>query len=107
MTAEGQPASDWFEQAQTVVHMVDEPQHLWGLQEAGIDAGDAAAMERFSTEMLKRTLLPRSEWDELNESGHFVQLYESEDFLLRELSRFVGTGLGAGDAAIVIATEAH
>jgi hypothetical protein len=39
-------------------------------------------------------------------SGHVVQFYENPSFLLDQLSRFVGTALGAGDAAIVIARKA-
>ena len=38
---------------------------------------------------------------------HTVQFYTEDAFLLDGLSRFVGTALGAGDAAIVIATKAH
>src|SRR5882757_7246899 len=40
-------------------------------------------------------------------SGHSVQFYSQDTFLLDGLSRFVGTALGAGDAAIVLATRAH
>jgi len=36
-----------------------------------------------------------------------VQFYSDDSFLLEGLSRFIGSALGAGDAAIVIATEAH
>lgn len=39
--------------------------------------------------------------------GHVVHFYSEDAFLLDGLSRFIGTALGAGDAAIVIATEAH
>jgi PAS domain S-box-containing protein len=39
-------------------------------------------------------------------SGHVVQFYENPSFLLDQLSRFVGTALGAGDAAVVIARKA-
>ena len=38
---------------------------------------------------------------------HLVQFYEGEGFLLDELTRFVGVGLGAGGAVIVVATKAH
>src|ERR1700741_675760 len=38
-------------------------------------------------------------------SGHVVQFYENAYFLLDQLSRFVGTALGAGDAAVVIARK--
>jgi PAS domain S-box-containing protein len=50
---------------------------------------------------------PHSHWSEMSASEHFVQFYESEVFLLDSLSEFVGTGLSAGDACIVIATKAH
>jgi len=39
--------------------------------------------------------------------GHAVQFYENDSVFLDELSRFIGAALGAGDAAIVIATKAH
>lgn len=38
---------------------------------------------------------------------HFVQFYETDDFLLDVLSEFIGAGLGSGAACIVIATQAH
>lgn len=40
-------------------------------------------------------------------SAHSVQFYEEDDFLLNELTQFVGTALGSGRSAVVIATEAH
>lgn len=39
--------------------------------------------------------------------GHSVQFYGEDSSLLDELSRFIGTALVAGDAAVVIATKAH
>jgi signal transduction histidine kinase len=39
--------------------------------------------------------------------GHTVQFYADDSFLLDGLSRFIGTALGAGDSAIVLATPAH
>lgn len=38
---------------------------------------------------------------------HFVQFYEADDYLLNSLYDFASTALNAGDACIVIATEAH
>jgi PAS domain S-box-containing protein len=38
---------------------------------------------------------------------HFVQFYEQDDFLLDEVSGFIGEGLKAGEAGIVIATQPH
>jgi signal transduction histidine kinase len=39
--------------------------------------------------------------------GHAVQFYEKDSSLLDELSRFVGTALGSGQAAIIVATKNH
>jgi len=36
-----------------------------------------------------------------------VQFYGEDRFLIDELSRFIGTALGAGEAAVVIATKEH
>jgi signal transduction histidine kinase len=46
-------------------------------------------------------------WSDHGHSSHAVQFYGEDSFLLDELSRFVGTALGAGDAAVVIATSDH
>jgi len=39
--------------------------------------------------------------------AHTVQFYEDDVFLLRGLSRLLGSALGGGDACVVIATYAH
>ena len=39
--------------------------------------------------------------------GHVVQLYTDDASLIDVLSRFIGGALAAGDAAVVIATQAH
>ncbi|HEY4035775.1 MAG TPA: PAS domain S-box protein, partial [Ktedonobacteraceae bacterium] len=58
-------------------------------------------------DITKQKLVPRLNWSEMSESEHFVQFYETDDFLLDSLSSFIGTGLDAGDGCIVIATKAH
>src|SRR5947207_10107498 len=50
---------------------------------------------------------PPPDWSDFDPCGHVVQFYSDDSFLLEGLSRFIGTALGAGDAAIVIATKAH
>jgi PAS domain S-box-containing protein len=55
----------------------------------------------------ERNLVPYLHWNETSESEHFVQFYESDEFFLDSLSELVSTDLAAGDASIVIATEAH
>jgi PAS domain S-box-containing protein len=55
----------------------------------------------------RRKLAPRVQWSEMDTSEHFVQFYETDEFLLDSVSGFIGAGLGAGAACIVIATKAH
>jgi PAS domain S-box-containing protein len=55
----------------------------------------------------QNAIAPTAGWNESDLSGHVVQFYSADSFLLDSVSRFVGTALGAGDAAIVIATKAH
>ena len=38
---------------------------------------------------------------------HLVQLYTDEGFLARAVAEFIGGGLAAGEAAVIIATPAH
>jgi signal transduction histidine kinase len=52
-------------------------------------------------------LAPPANWFEQESVGHIVHFYSEEQNLLSELARFIGTALGAGDSAVVIATEPH
>jgi signal transduction histidine kinase len=42
-----------------------------------------------------------------NHPAHAVQFYGEDGFLLDELTQFIGTSLGAGESALVIATKDH
>jgi len=48
---------------------------------------------------------PRTDWSEMGESDHFVQFYEADAFLLSSLGGYIGEGLRAGDACVVVATK--
>jgi signal transduction histidine kinase len=50
---------------------------------------------------------PVPHWGEPDHRTHTAQFYADNAFLLDELSRFIGSALVAGDAAVVIATKAH
>src|SRR6266481_5856853 len=50
---------------------------------------------------------PVPHWHDRETGGHVVQFYSDDSFLLEALSKFVGTALVAGDAAVVIATQSH
>ncbi len=53
--------------------------------------------------MLRPTSMETVEID----SPHTVQFYSDDAFVMDALSRFIGGALASGDAAVVIATEAH
>jgi PAS domain S-box-containing protein len=55
----------------------------------------------------QQKLAPRLHWSEIYTSKHFVQFYENDAFLVDSVSSFLGTGLGTGDACVVIATQEH
>jgi PAS domain S-box-containing protein len=54
-------------------------------------------------------LVPPAPWPgtEVLTTSHLVLFYESDAFLADSLTRFIGDGLEAGDAAVVIATSRH
>jgi PAS domain S-box-containing protein/excisionase family DNA binding protein len=50
---------------------------------------------------------PDADLAESRECDHFVHFYEADGSLLDAVSDFIGAALHAGDAGVVIATEAH
>ncbi len=48
-----------------------------------------------------------TDWGDVELRGHDVKFYEDDAVLLDGLSQFIGSALGAGHAAIVIATQPH
>jgi hypothetical protein len=56
---------------------------------------------------VKQKEAARFDWSTIGPRSHAVQFYNSEGSLLDQLSRYVGTALVSGDAALVIATRAH
>src|SRR5512145_385433 len=51
-------------------------------------------------------MLP-TDWGDLGTSEHVIFVYEADAYLVDAVSRFVSTGLVAGEATIVIATPPH
>jgi signal transduction histidine kinase/ActR/RegA family two-component response regulator len=43
----------------------------------------------------------------MSDTEHFVQFYEADGFLLNSLRGFIGNAINSGDAALVVATQAH
>ncbi|HEV7472446.1 MAG TPA: ATP-binding protein [Pyrinomonadaceae bacterium] len=60
-----------------------------------------------AAEFAKLNYAPRSGWEDMSDSEHFVQFYEADGFLLNSLSGFIGRAITSGDAAIVISTQEH
>jgi signal transduction histidine kinase/CheY-like chemotaxis protein len=58
-------------------------------------------------ENIATLLAPRSEWNEKTQGSHCAHFYDTDSFLLNSLSNFVRTGLGAGDAVVIVANKAH
>jgi PAS domain S-box-containing protein len=59
------------------------------------------------TEMSTSTSLSGKQLYEHEHDGHVVQFYIDDEALLDSLSSFIGGALGAGQAAVVLATQAH
>lgn len=53
--------------------------------------------------------IPRrpSRWGQVSAGDHLIQIYDSEHVFLEALEWFVGSGLRAGEAVVVIATARH
>jgi signal transduction histidine kinase len=54
-----------------------------------------------------QTPVNKGSWSHHANHQHGVQFYSQDNFLLEELSEYIGNALRAGDAAIVVATEQH
>ncbi|HEX3600792.1 MAG TPA: ATP-binding protein [Lacipirellulaceae bacterium] len=50
---------------------------------------------------------PQIDWSETKESGHFVQFYENDEFLLDSVTAFIETSLSANGYGLVVATPEH
>jgi len=53
------------------------------------------------------SLVPVSHPGAIGDGSHFVQFYDNDYFLLDSITKYVSSGLKAGDACVVIATEEH
>jgi PAS domain S-box-containing protein len=58
-------------------------------------------------DLIHRELAPHLDGSAASASEHVVQFYESDAVLVSALTDYVGTGLRAGEAIVVIATQAH
>lgn len=54
-----------------------------------------------------QTRIQKHSWHQHGDHQHGVQFYSQDKFLIEELSEYIGNALRRGDAAIVVATDAH
>ena len=65
-------------------------------------------MSTAKSSLTSAALFPRSAPTTIrNSDSHVVQFYSEDDDFLNGLTQFVATALGAGDAAVVVATKSH
>jgi signal transduction histidine kinase len=51
--------------------------------------------------------VPQVNWSDIGPREHFVQFYESDEYLIESVAGFIGASLQAGEGAVVIATPEH
>ena len=69
--------------------------------------GPSRHPDRSDTSALATAALAPAHLDDAPDTSHLVRFYEHDRCLVEEMARFVGGALGAGDAAVVVATGAH
>src|SRR4051794_4440394 len=52
-------------------------------------------------------LAPHIDWSNMRDGEHFVQFYETDEYLIDSVSAYVGTALRDGRSSVVIATADH
>ena len=60
-----------------------------------------------NSRLTEATFAPPIDWNDLGETEHLVQFYESDAFLVDSVSGFIGAALKAREGSLVIATETH
>jgi PAS domain S-box-containing protein len=68
---------------------------------------DLEAILRSADRSLSSDAAPASDWSEIRENEHFVQFYETDDFLVDTVGGFIGAALARNESGVVIATPEH
>lgn len=71
-----------------------------------ITFADMASVTDFPEHFSKR-IAPNTDWTGMGGSDHFVQFYESDEFIVNSVAEFVIHGLTTGEVCVVIATRDH
>ena len=46
-------------------------------------------------------------WPQMKKAEHFVQFYESQEFIVQSVSDYIAQGLLTGETCIVVTTQEH
>ena len=74
-------------------------------KECGIT--EAAAAATGLGELVAKRIAPISDWTDMGGSEHFVQFYESDEFIINSVAEYIIHGLKTGETCIVVATGDH
>ncbi|HEU5381106.1 MAG TPA: PAS domain S-box protein [Ktedonobacteraceae bacterium] len=85
--------------------MTSTSQPIYLKQAAGQDP--VSVETRNSDNFLDQGIAPYRLESNVGSSDHLVQFYETDEFLLETVSSYIGSGLGAGNSCVIIATPAH
>jgi hypothetical protein len=58
-------------------------------------------------ERMSHRMAPTCDWTDMGCDAHFVQFFESDNFIVNEVSEYVLHGLKTGETCIVVATKSH
>jgi hypothetical protein len=58
-------------------------------------------------ERMSQRMAPTCDWTDMGAEDHFVQFFESDDFIVDQVAEYMIHGLRSGDACIVVATREH
>jgi hypothetical protein len=78
----------------------------------GIGAGNymSAVAQTVSpglAQLYSKRIAPTAGWSDMGRSEHFIQFYETDDFIVNSIAEYVIHGLRSGETCIVIATGGH
>ena len=58
-------------------------------------------------ERMSQRMAPTCDWTDMSSDAHFVQFFESDSFIVSEVSEYLVHGLMNGETCIAVATKEH
>ncbi|MFN2501359.1 MAG: MEDS domain-containing protein [Pyrinomonadaceae bacterium] len=60
-----------------------------------------------SGELVSKRIAPTTDWTDMGSTEHFVQFYESDEFIVSSVAEYLIHGLKSGECCIIAATPEH